>query len=47
MSGTTLARTETLQTKKRGREMRSVRFDVELLIEGGVHRKASRDSSMS
>ena len=42
-----LAGTETLHATQRDREMRSVRFDVELLAEGGVHRDASRDSSIS
>ena len=45
--GKPLARTETLQSVQRDREMRSVRFDVELLAEGWVHRKASRSSSVS
>ena len=47
VSGKTLARTETLQSIPRDREMRSVWFDVELLAEGGIHKEASRDSSMS
>ena len=41
------ARTETLHSVQCDRAMRSVRLDVELLAEGGIHRKASRDSSMS
>ena len=46
-SGKALARTETLQSAQRDSEICLVRFDVECLAEGGVHRKASRDSSMS
>ena len=40
----TIAGTEILQSIQRDREMRSVRFVVvvELLAEGGLHRKASR-----
>ena len=44
VSGKTLPKTETLPSKQRDREMRMVRFDVELLAEGGSHWKASMSS---
>ena len=45
--GKTPARTDTRQSIQRDRQMRSVWVDVELLAERRLHRKTSRNSSMS